>query len=782
MLLIQTQAGASADEVKKLSAAVLELAKTAPQSPEELAKGLYHLESLGLRGAQAMNTLKISSIAAGMGIADLETVTSALGGAVVTGIKGAQDYQAAMNTLIATVGAGNVRMEDLAGALGNVAPAAAAAGVSLPELGAAMATLTDRGMSADEAATRLRMTFALLQNQSPKAKKALHDLGIDAGSLATKLRQPDGLSAVLHELHDAIDRVGQTRGNRDLLQAFGGGRSGLGIQTLIGSLNSALSSYDDKVKQVAADEQKAAAARAAYLASPAYKLHAALSSVQADLIKLGQSLTPAFTGAAKVISGLADAIDSLPGPAKVEIGVIVGLLAVAGPLALAVLGTIKLVDGIGNAFARLPGRAGPAIVETDAELAALRTQAVETAAAFEAIGPAAATGALAAEGELAGVEAAAVTATGAVSALSLGLLGLAGLVIPIYIEYLFSQHGKTFLNDTGGGSFNKPVVQDKKGNYFVENRTANRGSHRTLQPITKKQAAALGVTVPGVNDTGSGAERAAAPHGFTTPATTPVGSATTPPATSTPLGGLERIQLAVSSAQLATARGDRGAKQQLITALDEEISYDRHWEARQEDLLRRDVGDAKQHAKILQSLQQDEASALDQIASLAKDGAAARKKAADDLQKARDARIQALTDIPIDLRIEEVKADARGASAEKLVAIYKRERKALMQQLAELQRLHADKTAILQAWENIDSVDQKIRNANNTAKADRGANERELLDAISQTIGDYAPNVLGGQGAGASSVVVHQHFPHAPTDDGNQEAVYAKHAMARVFG
>jgi hypothetical protein len=40
---------------------VLDLAKAMPQGPNELAKGLFHLESVGLRGAKAMDALKIAA-------------------------------------------------------------------------------------------------------------------------------------------------------------------------------------------------------------------------------------------------------------------------------------------------------------------------------------------------------------------------------------------------------------------------------------------------------------------------------------------------------------------------------------------------------------------------------------------------------------------------------------------------------------------------------------------------------------------------------------------------
>src|SRR5581483_11811762 len=52
MELLHTQAGASQQEVNKLSKSVLNLASSGVvQSPQQLSEGLFHLESIGLRGA-----------------------------------------------------------------------------------------------------------------------------------------------------------------------------------------------------------------------------------------------------------------------------------------------------------------------------------------------------------------------------------------------------------------------------------------------------------------------------------------------------------------------------------------------------------------------------------------------------------------------------------------------------------------------------------------------------------------------------------------------------------
>jgi TP901 family phage tail tape measure protein len=424
MLLIQTQAGASAEEVAQLSGQVLKLASSgAQQGPVKLADGLYHLESVGLRGAEAMRALAVTSKAAALGMASIEDVATALAGAVTSNIRGTQDYQQAMGTLNATIGAGNMRMSDLIGALGTgVLPAAKNAGLSLTEVGAALAVLTDRGMQADMAGTRLRMTFALMQSPSAKAVKALADMGVDAGTMAATLRKPNGLLQVLQMLHDGMQSVGAVRGSKDILGAFGGGRSGAGILTLIQSLDSAVSSYQGKVAQIQATSGNLAQSEAAQQKTAAAQFHTDLAKMEADLTKLGGEMLPAVTAIADGVTSIGDAFGHLPGPVKTELGTIVALFAVSGPLLLAIVGVKRMIRTIGTEFGMLPVEAAPGIAATGAE--------VET-----------------------GIGGAATAAEVQVSALRMSLLGLgaiaiAPIVIPIVMDV--EQRIHTAAGDVAG--------------------------------------------------------------------------------------------------------------------------------------------------------------------------------------------------------------------------------------------------------------------------------------------------------------------------------------------
>lgn len=645
MLLIQTQAGASAGEVKKLSGEVLNLAKMTPQGPTELAQGLYHLESLGLRGAKAMSTLRIAALAAGMGIANLEDTTTALGGVVVTGIRGAQNYQAAMATLVATVGAGNVRMEDLAGAIGNVAPAAQAAGVSLPELGAAIATLTDRGFSADEATTRLRMSLALIQSPSEKARKALKDMGINADELGGILRQPNGLLHVLQMLNEGVQKVGATRGNRDLLAGFGGGRSGLGIQTLVGSLNQGLSSYQSKLADVSAGERKFAANQKAYLESPAYKLASAWSSVQVSLVKLGAAFAPVAVKLGQALALVADGFSAMPRFVKIGAGAILAAFAIGGPLLLGFAALIRAITTVRIGLAALGPTAAASATETEAAMAGIGAAASGATAEVGVLRAALASLGVAAIATAAATAAAVVSAGGAeprTPSLNsrnkqlVDLLEKKQIPISVYQSALKRFHVDTSRDDTMGKLF----AHQPKLAAFLD---AWAVAHGLLSPSGE---------IP--NGQLRGDIQAKLAHAAGLQAGKAVAAATSTPKGGGP--GLDRgtrLDLAVSRASLAVAQGNKGAQQQLVAALKDKIDFDRKWIGRQEDLIRRGVGDAKQHGKIIQSLLQDETSAQDQINSIERGAEKdsqkkhkarndALKKAAEEAKKAADAQKQAL--------------------------------------------------------------------------------------------------------------------------------------------
>lgn len=236
MELIHTQAGAAQSEVDGLKGAVLDLAPTVGIGPEKLAEGLYHIESTGFRGKQAMDILAASAKLAALGLADLDTVTFAMSGTMSVGMKDILNAADATNYLNTIVGMGDMKMDKLAAAIGTgVLPSFKSAGLGMMDFGAALATITDNSVGADEAATRLRMTVSMMAAPSMKAAGALSTIGISSTQLADDMRKPNGLLLAVDDLKAHLEASGKTatEQNAVISDAFGGGRTSSAILTLL---------------------------------------------------------------------------------------------------------------------------------------------------------------------------------------------------------------------------------------------------------------------------------------------------------------------------------------------------------------------------------------------------------------------------------------------------------------------------------------------------------------------------------------------------------------------
>lgn len=294
MMKIQTQAGATAGDVKVLSAQVLGLAKTSQQGPEKLSEALYHLKSVGMDNADAMKALKTSSDLAAVGGADLEATTNALAGAWRTGIKGATSFGQSAATLNSIIGAGNMTMEDMVAALGTgILPTAKTFGLTFAQVGGALALFTDEGVDSASAATRLRMSISLLAAGSPAANKQLAKIGLTTDKLGNAMRSKDGLIGAVSLLKDHLDKSGlsATKQAALLSRAFGGGKSSSAILSMINNLDVLRKKQD----QVNAGMGKYGPAVEAQRKTAAAQFSLLKSNLDVFAIKTGDKLLPPLT-------------------------------------------------------------------------------------------------------------------------------------------------------------------------------------------------------------------------------------------------------------------------------------------------------------------------------------------------------------------------------------------------------------------------------------------------------------------------------------------------------
>ena len=214
MTLIQTQAGASAKQVKQFSGEILNLSGKVGQAPNELSTSLYHvysaLNKLGATGPQMLNTVKVAAQGAQVGMAPLEDTTNSLTATLASGIVRFNQAGKAMGALNAIVGAGDMHFQDLNDALGTgLLVTMKTFGVSLTDTGAALSIFGDNNIRGADAATKLRMAVQDLAKPGANADAVLSKVHLTTDQLRKSLEQ-GGLNGALHLLSQHMTEFGVT--------------------------------------------------------------------------------------------------------------------------------------------------------------------------------------------------------------------------------------------------------------------------------------------------------------------------------------------------------------------------------------------------------------------------------------------------------------------------------------------------------------------------------------------------------------------------------------------
>jgi TP901 family phage tail tape measure protein len=292
----QDNANLTTKQMKDLRNSVLDLAGPTAQAPNALAEAMIHVYGSGLKGAQALDLLRIAAEGATVGHANLTDVTNALDAAVAVNIPGVQNYKVAMGELNATVGAGDMTMQNLADALGGPMLATVKGyGLSITDVGAGLAVFGDRNIRGAEAATELRMATQALAVPAKAGGAALQSIGLATDSLNKDLQQ-GGLKQALNDLNQHLIAAGYNSKSAGevITQAFGK-KAGGGLNVLMDSLSSSTSNFNQKFEDVAKSGQNFGKDWAETQDTLAFKIKSLESAAQALGVKLGNVLIPAVT-------------------------------------------------------------------------------------------------------------------------------------------------------------------------------------------------------------------------------------------------------------------------------------------------------------------------------------------------------------------------------------------------------------------------------------------------------------------------------------------------------
>jgi len=334
MSKIQGLVGKSAEEVDRLSSAVLDIAATVGKGPNELAEGLFFLTSAGLKSADALEALKFAAKASAGGLGDVDVIARATSAAMQAYGTDVLSAEQATDILAKAVEQAAFSAEELAPAIGAVIPIASAAGVSFDQVAAAAAAMSRTGTPAGQAINQLRGIITTFLKPTEKAEKTLSRIGTSADQIRKNIREK-GLLPALTELTGKLKSQGI-----EVAEVFRKTEALAGVLDLTGANAKQNAEVFDNLTKSAGKVEEIFAVAANTIS---FKFNAAIAKVRIFLIELAgpimEGLKTALDAVNFAIDVMIAAWTALSPEVQIALIAVGAFIAFLGPLVIA-LGTI----------------------------------------------------------------------------------------------------------------------------------------------------------------------------------------------------------------------------------------------------------------------------------------------------------------------------------------------------------------------------------------------------------------------------------------------------------
>jgi len=382
MTKVAALTGTGIDQTNAWSDQVLDLAASYGQTGEDAAQALYLITSSGIKGAEAMATLDVVGKSAAVGLGDMATMAGLLTSAM--NAYGSETLSAAQaaDILTGAVQESKVPADQLAGSISQLLPFGSQLGITFDQIVGSMAALSLQGTNAAMAATQLRGIFNGMLDPSTQAAQALGKVGLSVQQIQDTMKS-QGIVAGIRQIRDAIVANGG-EADEQLANIFGNVRALTGV---FGLLNETGGKVDRVMANTANSAGKLNSAFQVTADTGAFKAKQASAELNAEMTKLGSSITPIKTAFAQV-AGTALQVFNALGPLKPVLVTIGAALAVAGPLLYTVGAGFDVMAGFATMAERAAARAAGSTTAmagaSQAAAAAAGEQAAATAAAATA--------------------------------------------------------------------------------------------------------------------------------------------------------------------------------------------------------------------------------------------------------------------------------------------------------------------------------------------------------------------------------------------------------------
>jgi len=204
---------------------ILQIAEDTGTSTDKLVNSMFKIDSASYKGKQGLEVLTAAAEGAKVGNADLAGETDVLTVALHNYGMQSDKAIAIINSLIKSVGDGNMVMDDLNQSLTGVLPTASKAGVALTDIEGALSTMAASGDKGASAGTHLSQMLQSLQNPSSKAADMLKKIGLTTQGISDDMKK--SLPDTIEIIYDAIAKkfpVGSAAFNAAAADIVGGNK------------------------------------------------------------------------------------------------------------------------------------------------------------------------------------------------------------------------------------------------------------------------------------------------------------------------------------------------------------------------------------------------------------------------------------------------------------------------------------------------------------------------------------------------------------------------------
>lgn len=297
MANVNSIAQLSGTELQNLSDQVLQLTQNPgiTDGPAALAAGLYQIASSGFTGADGLQILEASSLAASAGLTTTETAATAITAALNAYGLEASSAGDISDMMFQTVNDGVISFEQLASNMGNVLPVAASLGIGFEQVGAAYAQMTLAGVNASAAETQIAALMRSALNPTQQLTDAVQAHGFASATAAIESEGMAGFLKILTE---------ESGGSQEALMDMLGTTEAMNAALLLGGEN--LDEYIEEIERMGGATEGAGATQKALnkqMQSASFQIAKAKQQVKVAATMFMGFLAPGISAAAQAMTG-----------------------------------------------------------------------------------------------------------------------------------------------------------------------------------------------------------------------------------------------------------------------------------------------------------------------------------------------------------------------------------------------------------------------------------------------------------------------------------------------